>query len=47
MLFQKKKKIPKIWDNKPLKLTHGLLQTLFSVKDESTFWKYQFDRRTN
>ena len=32
------KKLPKIWENKPPKLTYGLLQTLFSVIDESRFW---------
>ena len=32
------KKLPKIWESKPPKLTYGLLQTLFSVIDESSFW---------
>ena len=32
------KKLPKIWQSKPPKLTNGLLQTLFSVIDESSFW---------
>ena len=33
------KKLPKIWENNPPKLTYGLLlQTLFSVIDESSFW---------
>ena len=27
------KKLPKIWESKPPKLTYGLLQTLFSVID--------------
>ena len=27
-----------IWESKPPKLTYGLLQTLFSVIDESSFW---------
>ena len=31
------KKLPKIWENKPPKLRYGLLQTLFSVIDESSF----------
>ena len=37
MLFLRKKTF-KIWDNNPPKLTYGLLQTLFSVIDESSFW---------
>ena len=32
------KKLPRIWENNPQKLTYGLLQTLFSVIDESSFW---------
>ena len=32
------KKLPKIWENNPPKLTYDLLQTLFSVIDESSFW---------
>ena len=32
------KKLPKIWENEPPKLTYGLLQTLFPVIDESSFW---------
>ena len=32
------KKLHKIWENKPPKLTDHLLQTLFSVIDESRFW---------
>ena len=38
MLFQKKKKLAEIWENKPLKVTYGLLQFLFLVIDESNFW---------
>ena len=37
MLFLRKKTL-KIWENNPPKLTYGLLQTLFSVIDESSFW---------
>ena len=37
MLFQKKK-LAEIWENKPLKVTYGLLQFLFLVIDESNFW---------
>ena len=32
------KKLPKIWENEPPKLAYGLLQTLFPVIDESSFW---------
>ena len=32
------KKLPKIWKSNPPKLTYALLQTLFSVIDESSFW---------
>ena len=32
------KRLPKIWENNPPKLTYGLLQTLFSATDESSFW---------
>ena len=40
MLFQKKKKkkLAEILENKPLKVTYGLLQFLFLVIDESNFW---------
>ena len=32
------KKFPKIWEENPPKLTYGLLQTLFLVSDETSFW---------
>ena len=32
------KKLSKIWENNPPKLTYGLLQNLFSVIDKSSFW---------
>ena len=32
------KKLTKIWKDNHPKLTYGLLQTLFSVINESTFW---------
>ena len=35
---KKKKKLAEIWENKPLKVTYGLLQFLFLVIDESNFW---------
>ena len=36
------KKLTKIWENNPPKLTYDLLQTLFSVIDESTFWTLSY-----
>ena len=36
------KKLTKIWANNPPKLTYDLLQTLFSVIDESTFWTLSY-----
>ena len=32
--------LPKIWKENPLKLNYGLLQILFLVIDESTFWTW-------
>ena len=36
--FISEKKLSKIWENIPPKLTYDLLQTLFSVIDKSSFW---------
>ena len=36
------KKLTKIWENNPPKLTYDLLQTLFSVIDERTFWTLSY-----
>ena len=38
VISKKKKKLAEIWENKPLKVTYGLLQFLFLVIDESNFW---------
>ena len=38
VIKKKKKKLAEIWENKPLKVTYGLLQFLFLVIDESNFW---------
>ena len=32
------KKLSKIWENNPPKLTYGLLQTLYSVINKGSFW---------
>ena len=36
--FISEKKLSKIWENIPPKLTYDLLQTLFSVIDKSSIW---------
>ena len=37
-MFFLRKTLPEIWENKPPKVTYGLLQFLFLVIDERNFW---------
>ena len=39
-MFFLRKKLPEIWENKPPKVTYGLLQFLFLVIDERNFWTF-------
>ena len=39
-MFFLRKKLPEIWENKPPKVTYGLLQLLFLVIDERNFWTF-------
>ena len=38
LIFFLRKKLPEIWENKPPKVTYGLLQLLFLVIDERNVW---------
>ena len=39
-MFFLRKKLPEIWENKPPKMTYGLLQFLLLVIDERNFWTF-------